>query len=139
MGYIVKNGINYFGDNSVSLTQAQYDALVQAGTVDPATTYFITDGTPSTSSDYIKVKMVNPLATDITRNMDMSSYIQLDTGYKFLTWLTNIVPQGFTTDTYLWLADPNLPVGHPYWHTNPIPNSGTAGRLRFFYLEIKNV
>ena len=41
MGYVVKNGINYSGDNSVSLTQAQYDALVQAGTVDPNTTYFI--------------------------------------------------------------------------------------------------
>ena len=43
MGYIINNGINYFGDNSVTLTQAQYDALVDAGTVDPHATYFITD------------------------------------------------------------------------------------------------
>lgn len=43
MGYMIKNGVNYYSSDSVSLTQAQYDALVQAGTVDPNTTYFITD------------------------------------------------------------------------------------------------
>ncbi len=44
MGVIKINGVTYGGgDNSVTLTQAQYDALVDAGTVDPHATYFITD------------------------------------------------------------------------------------------------
>lgn len=36
-------GKSYGGSNDVCLTQAQYDALVSAGTVDPDTTYYITD------------------------------------------------------------------------------------------------
>ena len=44
MGVIKINGVTYGGgDNSVMLTQAEYNALVDAGTVDPHTTYFITD------------------------------------------------------------------------------------------------
>lgn len=43
MGLIIKNGIKYFGDNSVELTQAQYDALSQAEKLN-GTTYYITDG-----------------------------------------------------------------------------------------------
>lgn len=72
MGYIKRNGISYLGDNAVELTQAQYDALVQAGTIDPATTYYVSDGIPSNSwrelinivypvgSIYISVSDVNP-------------------------------------------------------------------------------
>ena len=68
MGYIIRNGTNYSSDNSVTLTQAQYDALVQAGTVEPNTTYFITDGGGILSIDmiypigsiYISVNNVNP-------------------------------------------------------------------------------
>lgn len=36
-------GKSYGGSNDVCLTQAQYDALVSAGTVAPDTTYYITD------------------------------------------------------------------------------------------------
>ena len=43
MGYLIKDGVQFFGNNSVPLTQAQYDALVEAGTVDPTAVYFITD------------------------------------------------------------------------------------------------
>lgn len=43
MGYILKNGISYSGNTFIPLTKAQYDALVTAGTVDPAAVYFITD------------------------------------------------------------------------------------------------
>jgi hypothetical protein len=52
MGYIINNGINYFGDNTVTLTQAQYDALEQAGTVDPHATYFITDRSYGIQAEY---------------------------------------------------------------------------------------
>ena len=44
MGVIKINGVTYGGgDNSVMLTQAEYDALVEAGTVDPTVLYMITD------------------------------------------------------------------------------------------------
>ena len=35
------------GGKQTALTQAEYDALVQAGTVDPTVEYFITDGIPA--------------------------------------------------------------------------------------------
>ena len=55
MGNIMHNGVSYSGaSNSVCLTRAQYDALVQAGTVNPNILYAITDdqgegGVPYTS------------------------------------------------------------------------------------------
>lgn len=42
MGYIIRNGIKYFGDNSVELTQAQYDALPSSKLTD-GVDYYITD------------------------------------------------------------------------------------------------
>ena len=38
------------GGKQIALTQAEYDALVQAGTVDPTVEYFITDGIPASMS-----------------------------------------------------------------------------------------
>ena len=49
MGILKLNDISYSGSGSAKqtpLTQAEYDALVRAGTVDPTTEYFITDGIP---------------------------------------------------------------------------------------------
>ena len=40
------------GGKQTALTQAEYDALVQAGTVDPTMEYFITDGIPSSVEYY---------------------------------------------------------------------------------------
>lgn len=42
MGYIIRNGIKYFGDNAVELTQAQYDALPSSKLTD-GVDYYITD------------------------------------------------------------------------------------------------
>lgn len=47
-----RNGGGGGGGAQVALTQAEYDALVQAGTVDPTTEYFITDGIPSSIEYY---------------------------------------------------------------------------------------
>lgn len=52
MGLIIKNGIRYFGDNSVELTQAQYDALSQAEKLN-GTTYYITDGENITTASAV--------------------------------------------------------------------------------------
>ena len=42
MGYIIRNGIKYFGDNAVELTQAEYDALPSSKLTD-GVDYYITD------------------------------------------------------------------------------------------------
>ena len=52
MGLIIKNGIRYFGDNSVELTQAQYDDLSQAEKLN-GTTYYITDGQNITTASAV--------------------------------------------------------------------------------------
>jgi len=52
MGLIIKNGIRYFGDNSVELTQAQYDALSQEEKLN-GTTYYITDGQNITTASAV--------------------------------------------------------------------------------------
>ena len=52
MGLIIKNGIKYVGDNSVELTQAQYDALPQAEKLN-GTTYYITDGQNITTASAV--------------------------------------------------------------------------------------
>lgn len=49
MGKIIRNGITYAGGGGgntdyIECTRAQYDAWKQAGTLDPDTLYFITDG-----------------------------------------------------------------------------------------------
>lgn len=43
MGLLMRNGVAYAGSNSIELTQAEYNALVSAGTVQPDTFYCIVD------------------------------------------------------------------------------------------------
>lgn len=62
-----------------AVTQAQYDALVQAGTVDPTMEYFITDGIPAQS------KIPDAPTTDGTYHLSVT--------------VTSGVP------TYLWVSD----------------------------------
>lgn len=55
MGILKLNDISYSGSGSAkqtAVTQAEYDALVQAGTVDPTMEYFITDGIPASVKYY---------------------------------------------------------------------------------------
>lgn len=54
MGYLIKNGITYSGDNSVELTQAQYDALPSSKLTD-GVNYFITD---NNSPDSVKASQI---------------------------------------------------------------------------------
>jgi len=62
-----------------AVTQAQYDTLVQAGTVDPTMEYFITDGIPAQS------KIPDPPTTDGTYHLSVT------------------VASGIPT--YLWVSD----------------------------------
>ena len=53
----------------ITLTQAQYDALVQAGTVDPDAYYFISDGSPSAYTEKV-----------LYTNLDESSWVSQASG-----------------------------------------------------------
>lgn len=50
MGKIMKNGVVYSGNNTVEVTQQEYDTLTQAQK-ENGTIYFVTDGVP-TQADY---------------------------------------------------------------------------------------
>ena len=94
MGYIKRNGINYFGDNSVSLTQAQYDALVQAGEVDPNATYYIVD-----AGSVLSVDLIYPIGSIFmsVNNVNPGTYL---TNTTWVAWGAGRVPIGVdTTDT----------------------------------------
>ena len=84
MGYMIKNGVAYAGANSIQLTQAQYDAIVQAGTLDPNALYFITDAQGSL----------------IKRNLTQAEYDALSTAEKnngtvyFISDSDNMLPAG---------------------------------------------
>lgn len=63
MGYIIRNGISYFGDNAVELTQAQYDALPSSKLTD-GVDYYITDAQAGA-----------PLATEIAMSSSDSTSV----------------------------------------------------------------
>jgi hypothetical protein len=90
-------------------------------------------------NDIIKIKYFTLPAANVTPNMDISSNLVIDSGYKFLCYAPNVVPDGFTTDQYIWMSAPNGVQGRPWWGTNPIAGVGTSGKLRFYYFEIRTV
>ena len=159
MGLIIKNGIKYFGDNTVQLTQAQYDALSQAEKLN-GTTYYITDGQNITTAsvvtydntasgltatnvqgaideictNFIRLKTISLLCTQLTQGFNLTSYVSLDAGYKFLCWLPTGSSDGWVTSFPIYIANVNLPEGNVYW--NGTMGSGT-NRVKFSYLEIR--
>ena len=76
MGLIIKNGIRYFGDNSVELTQAQYDALSQEEKLN-GTTYYITDGQNITTASAVSYNNTASglTATDVQGAIDEVSAV----------------------------------------------------------------
>lgn len=87
MGLIIKNGIKYFGDNTVQLTQAQYDALSQAEKLN-GTTYYITDGQNITTASAVSYNNTasGMTATDVqsaideVSNRSFTQTLLIDTG-----------------------------------------------------------
>lgn len=163
MGYVVKNGINYFGDNSVSLTQAQYDALPSSKLTD-GVNYFITDAPGDVGNiihatevtydnsnsrlssgnvqgaideictNFIKVKTISLLCTQLTQGFNLTSYVSIDAGYKFLCWLPTGASDGWVADFPIYIANVSLSEGNVYW--SGTMRSGTNA-VRFSYLEIR--
>ena len=82
------------GGSSISeVTQAQYDAMEQAGTLDPNTIYVITDATPSDLSYYA-------LKTDLTENI-----VPKETNTYTLGNATYYYAASYTTD--VWFSTKN--------------------------------
>lgn len=75
MGKIIKNGISYStaggsgsGDNIEIMTRAEYDALVEAGTVDADVVYFITDAGEGSGGNNVDLSEL----TDRVENLEQS-------------------------------------------------------------------
>jgi hypothetical protein len=85
-------------------------------------------------TNFIKVKTISLLCTQLTQGLNLSSYVALDAGYKFLCWLPTGASDGWTTSFPIYLANVNLPQGNVYW--NGTMSSGT-NRVKFSYLEIR--
>jgi hypothetical protein len=164
MGLIIKNGIKYFGDNTVELTQAQYDALSQAEKLN-GTTYYITDGQNITTAsavsynnttsgltatnvqsaidsiikdllkDYVKVKYVDVGCPSLTQGMHLS--VNIDDGYKFLCWQSVGSSIGWVTSFPIYIANCFSTTGGVYWN-GTLPTDDNR-RVQFWYYEVKNI
>ena len=85
MGKLIRNGIEYGGGNGTDIfevTQAQYDALVQAGTLVHNALYVITDApnlNPTASDiEYSGAVTVKDKLDDLSVNVNGESYKTLD-------------------------------------------------------------
>jgi len=75
------SGVNYTlsaasgGASAVEVTQAEYDALVTSGTVDPTVFYIITDASPADMSQYWTSAQTNSAITEATSGkVDTSTF-----------------------------------------------------------------
>lgn len=68
------------GGKQIALTQAQYDALVQAGTVDPTVEYFITDGIPAQANFPVTVYTGTPTSV-VTQGECKITVVDMGTFY----------------------------------------------------------
>lgn len=89
----------------------------------------------SSLSDYIKIKSIVVQKANLNINMDLSSYVSTDSGYKFLCWLMSGASNGWITTMPIYISAPDDVKGRPFWH----PSLTIGGAVNFYYLEIKNV
>lgn len=86
-------------------------------------------------SDYIKIKTITVQKANMSTNMDLSSYVSLDSGYKFLAWQVEGTSNGWITQMPIYISTPNDVRGFPWWH----PSLTISGAVNFYYFEIKDV
>jgi hypothetical protein len=86
-------------------------------------------------SDYIKIKTITVQKANLSTNMDLSSYVSLDRGYKFLAWQVDGTSNGWITQMPIYISTPSDVRGFPWWH----PNLTISGAVNFYYFEIKDV
>ena len=63
------------------------------------------------------------------------NYISLDSGYKFLSWQTNAISTGWTTEKPIYCAEPNSNICNPHWNGN-LSCTTSSHKIDFYYFEI---
>ena len=82
--------------------------------------------------DIIKLKQVTIQKANLSTNMNMSSYVSLDSGYKFLAWYNLGNSNGWVANFPIYVSNPTSTTGYPWW------NGTISGAVDFYYLEIRN-
>lgn len=67
--------------------------------------------------------------------MSLSSYVSIDSGYKFLCWQVGGASNGWIPKVPIYISAPVDVRGFPWWH----PDITIAGPINFYYYEIKDV
>lgn len=90
------------------------------------------DSLDSNLANLVKTKYFDIKCTNLTNGAYLDSYINLDTGYKLLSWLT---PQsvGWVLNTSIYVTDVNR-----VWWSGTL-DQGANSYIRFIYLEIRNI
>ncbi len=86
-------------------------------------------------NNYIKIKSFNVTAANLSTNMDLSSYVSLDAGYRFLGYQTLGCANNFVPTFPIYISQPSLTQGRPWWNGS-IPSSGS---VLFYYFEIRDL
>lgn len=87
--------------------------------------------------DLIKVKMARVTNNKLTKGMNLSSYVSIDSGYKFLCWQTVGALTGWTQSVPIYISQPLAVAGYPYWNGN-LSTTASNVSVDFYYFEIKS-
>ena len=132
MGKLIRNGIEYGGGNGTDIfkvTQAEYDALVQAGTLVHNALYVISDG-----------NNLNPTADDIEYSSGVTVKQAIDNRYTKtetdteLAKKCNYVDLG-TGSIHDFLTNTNYPKGIYIVECMRSPDSPTVGYVSFAIID----
>lgn len=85
----------------------------------------------------IKAKTVSVKCTSLTQGFNLSSYISLDSGYKFLAWESVGSSSGWVAGFPIYIAGPTSTSGGVYWNGSMSTSSNHS--VIFTYFEILNV
>ena len=88
----------------------------------------------SRANNYIKAKMISVRCADMTTGMDLSSYVTLDTGYKFFCWQTLGFSNGWISDFPIYISNPLYASGLPFWRGT----LSSAYSVNFIFFEIRD-
>ena len=72
--------------------------------------------------------------SDLSKGMNLSSRLSIDSGYKFIGWQSAGISAGWVTSFPIYLSAPEETKGSPYW-SGTLPSSG---KVWFYYFEIKS-
>ena len=82
---------------TVELTQAAYDALVEAGTVDPNTFYIITDSTAGDLSNYYTKTQIDTILNNLSLvRISQTDYEALETKNSNTLYFIGDTTNGYT-------------------------------------------